>query len=176
MAGDTRSITITLKLDKGEQEPNVNNQTQTQGGSASSEDKDSGSKGVAMYMGIQAAQIVTSELLAWGDYYWNRELMLTDDYIAQRNKSIATTHINRTISYVSTIGTMAATGAQMGGWVGAIIGAAVGTISVGSSIFRSNEQGTQQQNLQLSVMQAQLDFTRSRAGWSTKAASIGEDL
>lgn len=173
---DTRSITITLKLDRGNEEPNTSNQTQTSGGKTEENDKGSSAKAVATYMAAQTAQSLTSEIIAWGEYYWNRELTLTDDYIAQREKSIATTQINRVVSYTSTIGSATATGAQMGGWIGAIIGGAIGMFQVGLNIARSNIQGEQQQNLQLQQLNAQLDFTRSRVGWSTQAASIGEDL
>jgi hypothetical protein len=173
---DTRSITITLKLDKGNEEPNTSNQTQTSGGKTEENDKGSSAKALASYTAIQVGQLAVSEVIAWGEYYWNRELMLNDDYIGQRNKTIALTHINRTINNISTVGSGIASGAAVGGWVGAIIGGAISITQVAAGIIRSNVQGQEQQDIHLKQMNGQLNFTRSRAGWSTQAASIGEDL
>lgn len=184
---DNRSVTITLKLDKSsESQTDTTEQTgsvSVEGASAStpsssnSSGGDSGATAKAAYaaMAVQAAQIAINEGVAWAEYYWNRELSLTDDYVAQRNKQIATTQINRAISYASTIGTFTALGAKAGP-VGAAIGALLGSAIVGSQIARSNIQGKDQQDIELGRMYTQLSFTRSRAGWSTKAASIGEDL
>ena len=95
---------------------------------------------------------------------------------SEPNKNIALMQINRATSAVSTIGSMTASGASVGGWVGAIIGAFIGTVTAGAGIIRSNIQGQEQQDIALRQMDAQLQFTRSRAGWSLQAASIGEDL
>lgn len=173
---DERSIVITLKVDKAqENEANTSNQTSSSS-SVQSNDKDSTGKALASWAAVQLANTTVQEVTAWGEYFWNRELMLTDDYIAQRNKQIVSTHVNRVIGAASTIGSSAAQGAMIGGWVGAILGAAIGTLNVGLNIVRSNVEGQKQQDLQLKQLDAQLQFTRSRAGWSTHAASIGEDL
>lgn len=173
---DNRSITITLKLDKSaDNEADTNNQTGSTP-EAKSNDKGSQGKAIAAYAAVQMLQLVASEVTAWADFYWNKELTLTDDYIAQREKNIATTHVNRVTSYVNTIGNSAMQGAMIGGTAGAVVGAIIGTVSVISNVVRSNEQGQQQQDLQIKQLDAQLSFTRSRAGWSTHAASIGEDL
>ena len=173
---DTRSITITLKLDKsGDNEADTTNQT----GSTSetkSNDKGSQAKAIAAYAATQLGSMAVSELSNWAEYYWNRELTLSDDYIAQRSKQIALTQINRTVNMMTTIGSSTAQGAMTGGWVGAIVGLLLGTTQVVSGVVRSNVQGQDQQNIRLKQMDAQLQFTRSRAGWSTHAASIGEDL
>ena len=173
MASDNRSIVITLKLDSSgeEQEKPTNTQATSQ-----KTEKGSSAKAVAMFAVTQAVETIASEAVAWGEYYLNKELTLTDDYIGQRQKNIATTQINRAIGAASTIGSMAASGAAVGGWVGAIVGAVLGTAVAGANILRSNIQGQQQEDIVLRQMNAQLDFTRSRAGWSLKAASIGEDL
>lgn len=175
MALDNRSIVITLKLDSGNKETAENNPTDTSS-TQQETDKNSKAKAVAAFAVMQSAQIVASEAVAWGEYYWNRELTLNDDYVGQRNKTIALTQINRGINAVSTIGSMTASGAAVGGWVGAIIGAVIGTGTVVAGIARSNIQGQDQQNIMLKQMNAQLQFTRARTGWSLQAASIGEDL
>lgn len=174
MALDNRSIVITLKLDSSgnEEQKNPTNTEATKNDS----DKDSSSKAVAAFAVTQSLELVANEVVAWADYYWQRELTLNDDYVGQRNKNIAITQINRAVGAVSTIGSMTASGAAVGGWVGAIVGAVIGTVTAAAGIVRSNIQGQDQQNIALRQMDAQLDFTRSRAGWSTQAASIGEDL
>ena len=170
---DNRSVVITLKLDSNASEETKPTDTSTV---KQSTDKNGSMKAVAAFAVAQMAQLAASELVAWGEYYQNKELTLSDDYIGQRNKNIATTQINRAVSAISTIGSMTATGAMTGGWVGAIIGAAIGTATTIAGIARSNIQGQEQQDIMLRQMDAQLGFTRSRAGWSLNAGSIGEDL
>ena len=173
---DTRSIVITLKLDKTEEnQTDTSNQTSSSYGSQQN-DNDSSAKTVAAWGAIQLATIAVNEITAWIDYEWNKTLSLDDDYIGQRNKQIATTQIGRAFSSISSIGNSAVSGFAMGGPLGAVIGGAVGLIGVISGTVRSNKQGEEQQKIQLRQMEAQLEFTRSRAGWSTHAASIGEDL
>ena len=176
MAVDTRSITITLKLDKtGNEETDTTKQTSQSSGSEEN-DKNSTGRAIAAYAGMQVLSGVVSEGLAWAEYEWNKTLTLNDDYIAQRNKSIAMTHVSRTVNNLSTIGSGIATGAAVGGWIGAIVGGAIGLIQVTAGIIRSNVQGQEQQDIKIKQMDGQLEFTRTRAGWSTQAASIGEDL
>lgn len=175
MAADNRSIVITLKLQNEEtSDTDISNQTNTSGAESKS-DKNKTAKAAYAAMAIQAGQTALNEVTAWAEYYWNRELTLNDDYVGQRNKQIALTQINRGISAISTIGSFTALGAQAGP-IGAAIGAVVGTVVASASIIRSNVQGKDQQDIAIRQMEAQLDFTRSRAGWSLQAASIGEDL
>lgn len=171
---DNRSIVITLKLDNSDDnDANVSNQVDT---SNKKNDKDKANKAVALYAAQQISSLVTSEVLNWAEYYWNRELTLNDDYIGQRNKTIITTQINRGINFVSSLFSGMASGMAIGGAVGAVIGLLISGTSQAASIVRSNQQGQDQQNIMIRQMNAGLDFTRSRAGWSLQAASIGEDL
>ncbi len=175
MAADSRSIVITLKLEESSRkETDTNNQTSESAISESS-DNDSSSKIVATMAVQRCIQVAVSETTSWIDYYWNQELSLTDDYIGQRKKSIATTQINRVASSAVTIASTTALGAKAGP-VGAIVGFVVGVVAEVATTIRSNVQGQQQQDIQIAQMNASLSFTRSRVGWSTTAASIGEDL
>ena len=173
MAVDNRSVVITLKLDSGKEQDAKPTDTEA---TKKNTDKDSTAKSVAKFAVIQSAQLVVNEVVAWAEYYWNRELILNDDYVGQRNKNIAMMQINRAVGVVTTTGSMAAAGAAIGGPAGAIVGAVIGLATSASSIARSNIQGQDQQNIAIRQMDAQLHFTRSKAGWSTQAASIGEDL
>ena len=175
---DSRSVTITLKTDRSSSQDEQTNTAKQTSTSTESQQNDSNSsaKAIATFAAIQAISTTINEAVAWGEYYWNKELVLNDDYIGQRNKQIASTYVNRAISFAGNVGSAAATGATIGGPVGAIIGAVIGTATQIASIVRSNIQGNEQQNIALRQMDAQLQFTRSRVGWSTNAASIGEDL
>lgn len=170
---DNRSIVITLKLDNSGN--SVEEQPTDTSAASSKTDKNGSAKAIAAFAAIQVTKIVVNEAVAWGEYYWNKELTLNDDYIGQRNKNIAISQISAGASALGTIGSFTAFGATFGPW-GAAIGAAIGTIAATVEIVRSNKQGEDQQNIQLKQMNTQLDFTRARAGWSLRAASIGEDL
>lgn len=170
---DNRSIVITLKLDNGES--SVEEQPTDTSAASNKSDKNSSAKAVAVFAAVQTTQIVISEAVSWGEYYWNKELTLNDDYVGQRNKNIAVMQINRAVGALGTIGSFTALGASAGPW-GAAIGAVIGTVAAVASIARSDIQGQEQQDIQIRQMNAQLDFTRARAGFSLKAGSIGEDL
>lgn len=171
---NNRAITITLKLDgSGDDDNNTENQTNT---ATKKDDKDGTAKAIASFAVVQSLQVVASEAVAWAEYYWNRELTLNDDYVGQRNKNIAISQINKGISVVSKIGTMAATGAMVGGPWGAVIGAVVGAGASALEMARTTKQTMEQQDIAIRQMDAQLSYTRQRAGWSLEAASIGEDL
>lgn len=170
---DSRSVIITLKLAK-EKEADVENQTNTRNISSDG-DNDAKAKAAYANMALNSLTIVVGEVAQWTEYYWNKKLVLSDDYIAQRNKQIITTQINRAVGAMSNVAHFAMVGAAAGP-VGAIIGAAIGTAVSVSQIARSNIQGQEQQDIRIRQMDTQLNYTRSRAGWSLRAASIGEDL
>lgn len=173
MAADNRSVVITLKL---KNESNENNNPTNTSAVQNGNDKNSTAKAVAVFAVAQMAELAAAEVVAWGEYFWNKSLTLNDDYVGQRSKNIITTQINRGINAISNIVSSTASGAAIGGWVGAIVGAVVGTLTTGVDIARSNIQGQDQQNILLKQMDAQLSFTRARVGFSLKAGSIGEDL
>ena len=177
MAADNRSIVITLKLETKD-DADVSDATKETDNSnvAAQAGKGAAAKTLAIYAAKEVVETAAREAVDWGEYFWNRELTLNDDYIGQRDKQIALTQINRTISFASSIGGGAAAGTTILPGVGTAIGAMIGAIKSVTSIIRSNLQGQDQQNIMLRQMDAQLDFTRSRAGWSIQAASIGEDL
>lgn len=175
MAADNRSIVITLKLKTEESEASVDNQTDTEKVAAAG-DNDSAKKAAYAGLAIRAAATLGNEVAGWAEYYYNQDLQLEDDYIGQRNKQIATTHINRAASSVGRIGSWTAQGAMAGGWVGAIVGFVIGTTFEVANVGHSNAKGRQQQEIQIRQLNAQMNYTRSRAGWSLQAASIGEDL
>ena len=175
MPADNRSVTIRIKLeDETKDELDLSNQTNTEAVGGSS-DKSKKAKSAYTVLAVQALEHAANEIVSEAEYAWSKEMILTDDYIGQRNKQIILTQINRGISAFSTVATYTALGAQAGP-VGAMVGAFLGTAMAGLGILRSNWQGQVEQDLALRKADSQLEFTRSRAGWSTHAASIGEDL
>lgn len=134
------------------------------------------SSAIAALAAKEILSTVVEEGISWADYEWDKSLTLHDDYIGQRNKRIAIQMVNRVGSSVSTIFTSTAQGLLVGGAPGAIAGAIIGTAKVASSTTREILQAQEQERIKLRQMDAQLSYTRSRVGWSTNAASIGEDL
>lgn len=124
----------------------------------------------------QIANQIVNEGIDIAEFHINREFNLTDNYIAQRDYSIATQMVSQAANKVASIASWTATGAQIGGPWGAVAGFAIGS---GFAIFdtvKGNIQADRIQRDMINIREASLDFTRSRAGWSTKAGSIGEDL
>lgn len=134
------------------------------------------SNALAAFAAKQLVVSVINEATAWGMYEWDKNLALNDDYIGQRTKRIAVEQISKAAGMAGTVFNMAASGAMIGGPWGAVIGAALGVTQVASSTIRENLIGQEQQNISLAQMEASLNYTRRRVGWSSVAASIGEDL
>lgn len=141
--------------------------------------QDGGSDYSKAYYAQMAMKIIgttVSETVDWAMYFWDTQLELNDDYVGKREKRIAMQQVNRVVSAASNIGSSTLQGAMAGGAVGAIIGFVVSTGTEVYKTVKENIQGNRSQELQLAQLNAQLEFTRSRAGYSTQAASIGENL
>ena len=170
---DRKDIVVTLRLESTE--AGNKKEPQVDVGSPDDNKGDSTAKAVFKAVGVQALNVAVSEVVAWADYYWERELILNDDYIGQREKRIAMQCINKAKGFL----TSTASGLAMGsvaGPIGAAVGAAIGAATSIAGTLREDLQGKDQQEIMLKQMNAQLSFTRQRAGWSLEAASIGEDL
>lgn len=97
----------------------------------------------------------------------NRYFEITDDYLGQQSLNICLGIARKVESAAMSI----AGGALVAGPVGAIIMGAVELGKTGLDIY----QNYSQQNLQLRKMDAQLDYSRQRAGYSLTAGSQGEN-
>jgi hypothetical protein len=100
-------------------------------------------------------------------YSFNRQFTLNDDYIGQRNMGIALSILSKSAS----LGQAALTGFMFGGPVGAVIGGAISVASTGVQIWENYDQ----QSIKLRQLDAQLSYSRVRAGYAIVAGSIGED-
>lgn len=170
---DNREILITIKQDTSEQQ-DVSASTDV----SSSVSTDNGKVAVLgmAHMAYSAAKQIVELQIQTADYQLDRYMNLHDDYIGQRNLAVAQHYVNGAMSYANSMYNLALAGSAFGGPIGAIFGAALGFALQGAQYDHQNRIANDQQNLQLLQMDLQLSFTRSRAGWSTHAASIGEDL
>ena len=119
-----------------------------------------------MVLLAQAFDTIKNEFISEVNYSINKHFSLTDDYITQRNLSVAKNVGGRVLAMGSTI----IAGASVGGVPGAIIGAVVSMVQLGVDIYQNYDQA----NIQVKQQNAQLDFTRQRAGYSLTAGSVGE--
>lgn len=100
-------------------------------------------------------------------YRVNRNLTLSDNYLAQQDMEIAL----NVFSTVKSAAMSVVGGAMVAGPWGAIAMAAVKVAQTGVNIYKNYDQ----ENLRIKAMDAQLDFSRQRAGYALTAGSRGED-
>lgn len=129
---------------------------------------------LATLIGRAARQLkgtVISELKYQQNKYYNMQ----DDYLGKQNMDIALNVLEKVWSVGINIYAGAKLGLKLGGGygaaAGAIIAAGVSTVQTYQQVAHNYEQ----ERIRLNQMQAQLDFTRQRAGYSLTAGSIGEN-
>lgn len=116
----------------------------------------------------EAYRYAKQDIMKVAQYELSKYFNLRDDYIGQRNMNVAKNVISKTVG----MGTAVAGGFMVGGPIGATI-AAVGTMAtLGIEIAQNYDQ----ENIRLRQMNAQLSYSRQRAGYSLTSDSIGEDL
>lgn len=102
------------------------------------------------------------------DYRIARSFYLKDDYIGQRNYQVAKAEILAVLGYAGVIGA----NIRHGNYAGAITYA----IAAPVSNLLSYSHKIEEQNLTIKRMEATLDFSRQRAGYSLTSGSVGENL
>lgn len=157
---DTREIVITIK-GSGE------TTTQTDKPDNPNPKDSSNIKKSTSILLNQTYQRLKSEISSEVNYEIDKHFRLSDNYIGQRNFNNAKQVINKAVSF----GTSIATGFAIGGPVGAVGAFVVQTISLGIDIYQNYDQ----ENINLRQMEAQLSYTRERAGYSLTSGSIGEN-
>ena len=177
MAADERKVVIWLKSEDSNGGQKDNASPEDNKVNPEENANKSPSAAIAIFAAERLASAITSEALNWAKFEIDKSLNLDDNYMAQRDLSIALQLIGKETSFMSTIVGFAVSGAMIGGGpIGAAVGAAIGTAVSIASTVRENTQSIIQEDIMLRQMESQLSYTRQRAGWSTKAASIGEDL
>ena len=122
----------------------------------------------------QAFENVKNELISEVNYEINKHFNLTDDYIGQRKLNVAKNVVSRATGIIATIGASAKIG-SVAGPVGTIVGAVVGTTIAGVQLGVDIYQNYDQANIHLRQMEAQLNYTRQRVGYSLTSGSIGDN-
>ena len=112
------------------------------------------------------AKNVAQDIYNMAIYHYEKEWSLTDDYQSQRTCTIALNIIGRSMS----IAANAFIGFSVGGPVGLAIATVSSAVDLGFDIYKNLDQ----QNIRIKQMSEQLEYTRIRVGYSTKAESIGE--
>lgn len=116
----------------------------------------------------EAYNYAKQEVLQVASYETNKYFNLHDDYIGQRNLTIAKNVISKGMGMATTI----ASGFMMGGAIGGAI-ALVGTATaLGVEIYQNYDQ----ENIRIRQTNAQLAYSRMRSGYSLTSQSIGENL
>ena len=101
-------------------------------------------------------------------YEINKYFNLHDDYIGQRNLTIAKNVVSKSLGMATAV----ASGFMVGGPAGGAIALVGVTASLGIEIYQNYDQ----ENIKLRQMNAQLSYSRQRAGFSLTSESIGENL
>ena len=154
MADDTRTIkvVITSKDDKAKN-PNPEKKSE--------EEKEEGRgqwQRLGSWLAHQAFNTVKSQIEAEANYEISRYFTIYDDVAGERNLAMAKAYINHIAGPV-------------GGFAGAMLAGSVAGVGMALEARRALEQ----QDLRIAQAEAQLGYTRQRAGWSLTAGSIGEN-
>lgn len=116
----------------------------------------------------EAYNYAKQEVISIASYEINKYFTLTDDYIGQRNLSVAKSVISKAVGIGTTIGAGFATGGVVGGAI-AIIGSGV---TLATDIYQNYDN----ERIKLMQQNAQLAYSRQRLGYSLTSESIGENL
>lgn len=176
---DSRKVVIEIvgkSEDSSKPGANMSEPVKTESGFSSFSNSSNVGVATAVFAVKESLQTVSSLVADMVVYEFNKSFALNDDYIGDRNKNFALKIMSQTSNTITTTLSMAAQGAMIGGPVGAVVGAAVGFIGSMASNAIQTSHAMDSQNIMLNKMDAQMSFTRQRAGWSVNAASIGEDL
>lgn len=109
------------------------------------------------------------------EYEINKWFNLNDDYIGQRNLTAAKNIIGRAKSAATSIVAGIMVGASVGGHVGAIAGGVLAAAQQVAALVTDIAQNYDQQNIRIRQMDAQLQFSRQRVGFSLTSGRIGGD-
>lgn len=164
---EIREVVIKIKGEEGEKKvtPETNKKTK----------KVDTFEAVSSIIYNQAFEHLKSEFINELNYEMNKQFVLNDDYVSQRKVTALKNITSRALS----IGTSIVSGAKAGSMVlpgvgtavGAITMAVVSAINLGVDIYQNYDQA----NIGLRQRNAQLDFTRERAGYSLTSGSVGEN-
>lgn len=171
MADDTRTIKVVI-TSSDSKEKVVNPEKKSE------EEKDE-SKGqwqrLGSWLAHQAFNTIKSQVEAEANYEISRYFTVYDDVAGERNLTMAKAYVNHAVSMGYQVYYGAITGAGIAGPVGGIAGAVLAGSVAGVGMALEARRAFEQQDLRIAQAEAQLGYTRQRAGWSLTAGSIGEN-
>lgn len=176
---DRREVVITIKSSSVEQPKQViqnivtNNITQVIGQTTNAT-YSTGESDTHSVLANQVFQYLKQNIVTEARYQINKYFVTHDDYVGQRNMSIALGLVNDAVAFGSSAMSGAMAGSAfgpVGTAVGAIVGAMTTAITKGVSVFNTLDA----QNLLIDQNNAQLAFTRQRSGYSLTSGSTGEN-
>lgn len=164
---ETRRIVITIRHGKGKR-PTPSSPKPTPSPKAKRVVEDKGTSIGTAVLANQVYENVKAMLKQTAEYEIGKYFDTKNDYVSKRDLSEALTYINM----ASSIATAAYVGFQTGGPVGAAIGAGL----VLSHQALNASLALERQRMAVERADAQLSFSRDRAGFSLTAGSRGENL
>lgn len=164
---ETRRIVITIRHGKGKR-PTPSSPKPTPSPKAKRVVEDKGTSIGTAVLANQVYENVKAMLKQTAEYEIGKYFDTKNDYVSKRDLSEALTYINM----ASSIATAAYVGFQTGGPVGVAIGAGL----VLSHQALNASLALERQRMAIERADAQLAFSRDRAGFSLTAGSRGENL
>ena len=164
---ETRRIVITIRHGKGKR-PTPSNPKPTPSRKAKKVVEDKGTSIGTSVLANQVYENVKAMLKQTAEYEIDKYFDTKNDYVAKRDLSEALTYINM----ASSIATATYVGFKTGGSVGAAIGAGLVLSHQALNVSLALER----QRMAIERSDAQLAFSRDRAGFSLTAGSRGENL
>lgn len=164
---ETRRIVITIRHGKGKR-PTPSSPKPAPSPKAKKVVDDKGTSIGTSVLANQVYENVKAMLKQTAEYEIDKYFDTKNDYVAKRNLSEALTYINM----ASSIATATYVGFKTGGPVGAAIGAGL----VLSHQALNASLALERQRIAIERNDAQLAFSRDRAGFSLTAGSRGENL
>lgn len=164
---ETRRIVITIRHGKGKR-PTPSSPKPAPSPKAKRVVEDKGTSIGTAVLANQVYENVKAMLKQTAEYEIGKYFDTKNDYVSKRDLSEALTYINM----ASSIATAAYVGFQTGGPVGAAIGAGL----VLSHQALNASLALERQRMAVERADAQLSFSRDRAGFSLTAGSRGENL
>lgn len=173
---EVRAITITIKGEPADgSKKNPDAPKPEEENAKAKETTKSSAQNLSSWLVHRTLSEAESQLKIAAEYEFSKYYTTHDDYIGQRNFEIAKAIIGIAVNVGSSVVSGATVGASAGGAVGAVIGAAAGALFSGVNLALQYNRAMEQQQLTINQLDAQLQYTRQRSGYSLTSGSVGED-
>lgn len=172
---EVRAITITIKGESADgSKKNPDAPKPEEENAKAKETTKSSAQNLSSWLVHRTLSEAESQLKIAAEYEFSKYYTTHDDYIGQRNFEIAKACVGIAVN----VGTSIVSGAMVGalaGPVGAAIGAAAGAAFSGVNLALQYNRAMERQQLTVNQLNAQLQYTRQRSGYSLTSGSVGED-